>query len=457
MKKNDTLIGTCENYTYDGMGVVKADGFPLFVKGLLVNEKALIGVTKLKKTYGYARIIELLDSSDARKVPACPIAKACGGCQLQHMSYDEQLRFKRQKVQDVIKRIAHLDLEVLPVKGMEEPYFYRNKAQIPFCYTDGHLHSGFYRINSNTIIDMDTCCIQSKEINQIYADVRQVLLRYPHLAYSLRHVLIKHAVYKDEIMLVFISRPNDSQDWNALAREMVSLHSKIQSVMLNINDRKDNVILGEKEICLYGRDYIVDQMADFLFHISAKSFYQVNPVQTKVLYDTALQTCQLSGQEIVIDLYCGVGTISMFLAKHAKKVIGIEIVPSAIRNAKANAKRNEIHNIEFICSDATAYAKKLAQEKMHPDVVCVDPPRKGCAKSVLEDIVSMQPKRIVYVSCDPGTLARDLRILEDLGYHCEMVQPVDMFPQTHSIENVALLTKEAIGIQKFCKKSSLQE
>ena len=219
------------------------------------------------------------------------------------------------------------------------------------------------------------------------------------------------------------------------------LHPQITSVLLNINDRSDNVILGEEEILLAGRAYIEDQMEGLSFHISAKSFYQVNPSQTRVLYQTALEACGLSGTETVLDLYCGVGTISLFLARHAKKVVGIEIVEPAIRNAKENARRNGITNVEFICSDAAAYARTVVQEGIHPDVICVDPPRKGCAKSVLEDIVRMAPKRIVYVSCDPGTLARDLRILEDLGYETTWVQPVDMFPQTHSVETVVLLSK----------------
>lgn len=442
MKKNDTVIGICENYTYEGMGVVRVDGFPLFVKGLLVKEKALIKVVKVKKTYGYGRIQELLDESDQRCVPPCPLAKNCGGCQLQHMSYQEQLRFKQQKVQDVIDRIAKIEMAVYPVKGMERPYFYRNKAQIPFRMIDGMLHSGFYRINSNEIVDMEECRIQSPLINQIYQDIKKCFLRYPELLASLRHVLIKHAFNKEEIMVVLISRNNDHPAWKIVAEQMAQQHPQIKSVILNINERNDNVILGEKEVLLYGRDYIIDTMADYSFHISSKSFYQVNPIQTKVLYETALDACRLQGGETVLDLYCGVGTISMFLARYAKKVIGIEIVEAAIINAKANAKRNGITNIEFVCSDAAAYAKQIAGQGMRPDVVCVDPPRKGCAESVLRDIVSMHPQRIVYVSCDPGTLARDLHLLDEWGYRCEMVQPVDMFPQTYSVECVAALVKK---------------
>lgn len=260
------------------------------------------------------------------------------------------------------------------------------------------------------------------------------------MAAQLRHVLIKHAFARDEIMVVLITREMKSDRWKQLAETLMAAHPQIKGVVQNINQRKDNVILGEKEILLAGRPYIEDEIDGFTFRISSKSFYQVNPIQTRVLYEQALAHCELSGDEQVLDLYCGVGTISMFLARHAAKVTGIEIVPDAIRNAKENAARNAFDNLEFICSDAAAYADRLAAEGSKPDVICVDPPRKGCAKSVLEDIARMAPKRIVYVSCDPGTLARDLRILDELGYETVSVQPVDMFPQTSGVESVCLLS-----------------
>lgn len=441
MKKNELWTGRCENYTHDGMGVIKKDGFPYFVKGLLKGEKALIRTIKLKKTYGFGKLEELLDESPARAIPPCPLAGRCGGCQLQHMSYPEQLAFKRQKVQDVITRIAKLDLEVLPVIGMETPYFYRNKAQVPVGIVKGQTVSGFYRINSNDIVDMEECCIQSHLINKVYGTIRAHLQEDQQLAEQLRHVLIKHAFSRDEIMVVLITREMKSAGCKHLAETLMAAHPQIKGIVQNINQRKDNVILGEKEILLAGRPYIEDEIDGLTFRISSKSFYQVNPIQTRVLYEQALACCELSGNEQVLDLYCGVGTISMFLARHAAKVTGIEIVPDAIRNAKENAARNAFDNLEFICSDAAAYADRLAAEGNKPDVICVDPPRKGCAKSVLEDIARMAPQRIVYVSCDPGTLARDLRILDELGYETVSVQPVDMFPQTSGVETVCLLSK----------------
>lgn len=296
--------------------------------------------------------------------------------------------------------------------------------------------------NSNDIIDMDVCAIQSTAINAVYADVRKLLEQDEKTASLMRHVLIKHAFATKEMMVVFITRKNDAAKLKKIGEQLIRLHPNIKSVIMNINERKDNVILGDQETVLCGKEYITDQMDTFSFHISSRSFYQVNPVQTKVLYETALKACQLHGDETVLDLYCGVGTISMFLARHAKKVIGIEIVGPAIVNAKENARRNNITNVEFICSDAADYAKKVVDNKIKLDVVCVDPPRKGCAASVLENIVQMSPKRIVYVSCDAATLARDLHILEGLGYKTQMVQPVDMFPQTYSVETVVLLGRE---------------
>ena len=407
----------------------------------------MIRTVKLKKTYGFGKVEELLDESAARAIPPCPLAGRCGGCQLQHMSYPEQLAFKRQKVQDVITRIAGLDLEVLPVIGMDTPYFYRNKAQIPVGIVKGETVSGFYRINSNDIVDMEECCIQSHLINKVYGTVRAHLQEDQEMAAQLRHVLIKHAFVRDEIMVVLITREMKSDRWKQLAETLMAAHPQIKGVVQNINQRKDNVILGEKEILLAGRPYIEDEIDGFTFRISSKSFYQVNPIQTRVLYEQALACCGLSGDEQVLDLYCGVGTISMFLARHAAKVTGIEIVPDAIRNAKENAARNAFDNLEFICSDAAAYADRLAAEGSKPDVICVDPPRKGCAKSVLEDIARMAPQRIVYVSCDPGTLARDLRILDELGYETVSVQPVDMFPQTSGVETVVLLSHKKLTAQ----------
>ena len=439
MKKNDQVHGVCSGYTHDGHGVVKVNGFPLFVKGMLEGEEGDLVVTMAKKTFGYGRLLKRNVTSPQRVTPPCPIAKQCGGCQLQHMSYGEQLRFKKQKVQDVIQRIAHLDVEVQDVLGMQEYTHYRNKGQIPVGMDKGKTVTGFYRINSNSIIDTDTCLIQSERINEVLQEMRRLLQTYNN-ARVFRHLLIKHAFSSDEVMVVWIVRSFQIPHEKEMVRELSEALPFVKSIIVNLNQRTDNVILGDKEKLLYGERVIVDSIHDLKFSISSKSFYQVNPKQTEVLYGKALEFAQLTGKETVLDLYCGVGTISMFLAQQARHVTGIEIVPQAIQDARKNAALNGIANIEFVCSDAASYAKKLCEQGMHPDVIVVDPPRKGCDAEAIESMVMMQPKRIVYVSCDPGTLARDLKLLKEKGYHTEIVQPVEMFPFTHHVETVVLLS-----------------
>ena len=439
MKKNDQVHGVCSGYTHDGHGVVKVNGFPLFVKGMLEGEEGDLVVTMAKKTFGYGRLMKRSVTSPQRVTPPCPIAKQCGGCQLQHMSYSEQLQFKKQKVQDVIQRIAHLDVEVQDVLGMQEYTHYRNKGQIPVGMDKGKTVTGFYRINSNSIIDTDTCLIQSERINEVLQEMRRLLQTYNN-AKVFRHLLIKHAFSSDEVMVVWIVRSFQIPHEKEMVRELSEALPFVKSIIVNLNQRTDNVILGDKEKLLYGERVIVDSIHDLKFSISSKSFYQVNPKQTEVLYGKALEFAQLTGKETVLDLYCGVGTISMFLAQQARHVTGIEIVPQAIQDARKNAALNGIANIEFVCSDAASYAKKLCEQGMHPDVIVVDPPRKGCDAEAIESMVMMQPKRIVYVSCDPGTLARDLKLLKEKGYHTEIVQPVEMFPFTHHVETVVLLS-----------------
>lgn len=444
MKKNDKIIGICTSYTHEGHGVVKIDGFPLFVKNMMVNEEAEIIATMVKKNYGFGRVVRLIQSSDQRVTPKCSLAKVCGGCQLQHMSALEQASFKHQKVKDVITRIGKLSVEVEPILSMEYPFSYRNKGQIPVGMQQGQAVCGFYRIHSNEIIDMKTCPIQSDQINIVLEQIRKFIVKYPSVAKPMRHLLIKHAFHTNEVMVVFIARKGEIENLTPFMKDLVHEVPNIKSIILNINTRDDNVILGQREIVLYGNRTITDTIHDLSFCISSKSFYQVNPIQTEILYGKVLEFAQLNGTETVLDLYCGVGTISMFLAQKAKQVIGIEIVPQAIEDAKRNVQLNNLTNIEFVCSDVAEYATKLSQSNHFPDVIVVDPPRKGCDQETLDSIVKMQPKKMIYVSCDPATLARDLRILEDNGYYTKKIQPVDMFPQTFHVENVVLLTNSRI-------------
>ncbi|MEF9920011.1 MAG: 23S rRNA (uracil(1939)-C(5))-methyltransferase RlmD [Erysipelotrichaceae bacterium] len=441
MQKNDVISARCESYTYDGSGVVKVDGFPLFVSGLIVGEEAQIQVLKLKKTYGYGKVIKLVTPSVNRVQPKCPLFDKCGGCHIQHMSQSEQRHFKGQQVQQLMKRVAKNDLIVPEVIDMEDPYYYRNKAQIPVGKVDDKVVMGFYRTNSNVIIDHETCFIQSKAINEIALDCKALIEKFK-LTDELRHVLIKHAFATNEIMVVLISKKQELSQLDAFVAELCAHNSNICSVILNINDRGDNVILGDKEFILYGSDSIIDELSGLQFHISSKSFYQVNPLQTIKLYEKALAFADLKGTEEVLDLYCGVGTISLFMAQYAKHVTGIEIVEKAIDDAKLNAAINHIENVDFICEDATSYAKRMVDELKVVDVVMIDPPRKGCDELTIQAIADMLPSKVVYISCDPSTLARDLYRFHELGYTSKAIQNFDLFPQSYHIESVVLLTKE---------------
>ena len=440
MKKNDKFIGKCESYTFEGLGVIKHENMPVFVKNMILNEVGEIVITKVLKNYAFGRCLNLIEKSENRVEPKCPLSKQCGGCQLQHMSANEQKAFKKQRVQDCITRIAKLDIQVEDVISMENPYYYRNKGQIPVGVKDNQVCTGFYRIHSNDIIDMNECMIQHESINEILQVTKKLIQKYNNGSYF-RHLLIKVGFITKQIMIVFIVNDENVPHLDNMIQEL-SKNEQVKSMILNINQRNDNVILGEKEIVIYGNKTIQDKLHDLTFNISSKSFYQVNPVQTLKLYDTAVEYAQLTGNETVIDLYCGIGTISQFMAKKAKHVIGIEIVEDAIKDAKINAANNNIENIEFYCSDAGEFAKKLASQNYKPDVVSVDPPRKGCDQLTLDSILTMDPKRIVYISCDPSTLARDLKYLSEHNYLVERVQPVDMFPHSFHVETVASLIKK---------------
>lgn len=440
MKKNDQFIGKCESYTYEGLGVVKYENTPVFVKNMLLNETGEIIITKVLKNYAFGRMLNMIEKSSERVQPKCSLSKQCGGCQLQHMSFNEQKAFKKQRVQDCITRIGKIDLEVEDIISMENPYHYRNKGQIPVGIKDDKVVTGFYRIHSNDIIDMNECLIQHDSINDIVQETKKLLQKYQNGEYF-RHLLIKVGFVTQQIMIVFIVKDKKIPHLDEMI-QILSKNEHVKSIILNINQRNDNVILGEEEIVLYGKKTIQDQLHDLTFNISSKSFFQVNPIQTLNLYDLAVEYAKLSGKETVLDLYCGIGTISLFMAQKAKHVIGIEIVEDAIKDAKVNAQINGIENTEFYCSDAGTFAKKLVQENLKPDVISIDPPRKGCDQITLDSIIQMDPKRIVYISCDPSTLARDLNYLTQYQYEVQKVTPVDMFPHSYHVETVVLMSKK---------------
>ncbi len=447
VQKNDYIEVIFEDLTHDGAGVAKVDGYPLFVPNALPGEKAKIKVIKVNKGYGFGRLVEIYEESPYRVKPSCSIFKECGGCQLQHLSYEGQLKAKEKQVRDVLERIGKLDkVKVHPVLGMENPWRYRNKAQVPVGEQEGGLIGGFYQQRSHQIINMKECIIQQEKNDEVVQAVIDICSRYGIRAYDegrhkgdLRHIMARYGLVTGEVMVVLITRTNDLPHKNKIIEEIISRIPGVKSIVQNVNSNKTNVIFGDKTNVLWGEEVIYDYIGDIKFAISARSFYQVNPEQTKVLYEKALEYANLSGTENVVDAYCGIGTISLFLAQKAKKVFGVEIVPEAIEDAKRNAQLNGISNAEFAVGEAEVVIPKWYEEGNIADVLVVDPPRKGCDEALLQTIIAMKPKKVVYVSCNPGTLARDLRILEDGGYKTVEVQPVDMFPQTMHCEAVAWL------------------
>lgn len=443
MIKNQIISGKCLDYTFDGLGVVKYDTFCLFVKGMLVNEEGEIIVTSVKKNYGYGRLLKLTVPSSERREFPCQNAKQCGGCQLQHMSYQEQLSFKHDIVQKDINNIAHLETEVLSVLAAENPYAYRNKIIMPVKKDkSGNTATGFYRYNSHDIIPIEQCLLQSDVSNQLVNKIKILIDKYD-LSSLIRYVMLRDMVRTEQIMVVFICYKKDIKSLKPLCDELVKYESKIKSIILNVNGEDTNVVLGKEDYLLYGNDHIFDILCGLKFKVSAHSFYQVNTFQTEKLYMQAIKMAELSKNDIVLDLYCGVGTIGLSLSRYVKKVIGVEIVEQAIIDAKENARINQIDNAEFICGDAQKVVRKFQEENIHFDCIVVDPPRKGCSNDTIDSLINLQSKKIVYISCHPSTLARDLNKLKE-HYEIKMIQPVDMFSQTYHVETVVLLSHKKL-------------
>ena len=447
VQKNEYIEVIFEDLTHDGAGVAKVEGYPLFVPNGLPGEKAKIKVIKVNKGYGFGRLMEITEASPYRVEPECPIYKECGGCQLQHMSYEGQLRAKEKQVSDVLQRIGKLEnVKVHPVIGMENPWRYRNKAQVPIGENEGGLIGGFYQQRSHQIIDMKACIIQQERNDEVVKKVKEICNINGVRAYNeqkhkgeLRHIMARYGLKSGEVMVVLVTRTNELTGKKKIIEEIAKRIPGVKSIVQNINSKRTNVIFGDDTKVLWGEEVIYDSIGDIKFAISARSFYQVNPEQTKVLYDKALEYADLTGEENVIDAYCGIGTISLFLAQKARKVYGVEIVPEAIEDAKKNAELNGISNVEFAVGEAETVIPEWYENGVVADVLVVDPPRKGCDDKLLQTIINMKPKKVVYVSCNPATLARDLRVLEDGGYQTVEVQPVDMFPQTMHVECVAQL------------------
>ncbi|MFT8319002.1 MAG: 23S rRNA (uracil(1939)-C(5))-methyltransferase RlmD [Sporolactobacillus sp.] len=449
--KNDKISVTFTDLTQEGSAVAKVDGYTLFVPGGLPGEKALVQVIKTTKGYGYGRLLELTQTSASRVEPPCPIFDSCGGCSIQHIAPNAQLDFKRTMVANALQRIGGLTtINVASTLGMKNPWTYRNKIQVPVALEKGQFAFGFYRKRSHMIVNMDHCLITEPLIDEIVQTVRQIaeekgIQPYDEARHrgSLRHVMARIGKNTDEVMVVLVTKTDDLPFRKAFIDGLTSRYPQIKSIVHNINSKRTNAILGKESRTIWGRDAIYDQIDGITFAISAHSFYQVNPAQTEVLYQKALEFAALTGKETVIDAYCGIGTISLFLARAAKQVYGVEIVPEAIADARRNAERNGITNATFEVGKAEAVIPAWREQGIAPDVIVVDPPRKGCEASLIDTMLAMQPQRIVYVSCNPATLARDLKRLTAGGeYAVKKVQPVDMFPQTLHVECCVSLEKK---------------
>ena len=453
--KNQDYETVIEDMTMSGEGVGKIDGYALFVKDAIPGDRIIVRVTKIKKNYGYGRLMKIISPSPDRVEPLCPVSARCGGCTLMAMSYEKQLEFKNRLIRNNLERIGGLEgIELPPVVGMENPLRYRNKAQFPVGRDrNGNIVMGFYAGHSHSIVECKDCIIGSDVNAVILAIIKEYMLKYNISPYDeelhkgqVRHILIRTGFSTGEIMVCPVINGTSLKHEDELVKMLKSLtfdhDRKIASIMLNFNREKTNVILGDECRLLYGKAYIEDCIGNIRYQISPLSFYQVNPVQTKKLYDLAMDFAGLTGSETVWDLYCGIGTISLFLARKARRVYGVEIIPQAIENALNNARINGITNAEFYVGKAEeVLPEKYEKEHIYAEVIVVDPPRKGCDEALLDTMVKMNPERIVYISCDSATLARDLKYLTGRGYEVKKVQGVDQFGFSCHVETVVLMSR----------------
>ena len=450
LKKNEIKTGQVLDLTHEGHGVVKIDRYPIFVPNALINETIEYKIIKVKKNFAIGKLLNVIVESDSRVEPPCVYYDKCGGCQLQHMTYQAQLTMKKEQVINLFHRKGSFnDTVIHDTVGMEDPWRYRNKSQIPIGLNNNKKPIiGFYRQRSHDIIDMDSCLIQDEKHQQVMNDVKQLISELNISVYNektkkglLRHLVVRTGHYTNQMMIILVTNGKAFNQANQLVEALVKLHPNVTSIKQNINDAHSNVIMGRKSITLYGTDEIEDKLSEITFNISDQSFYQINSHQTEKLYNQALEYAQLTGNEIVLDTYCGIGTIGLYMAGKSKHVYGVEVVPSAIKDAEENATINQLENTTFVCGKAEEVILKWKAEGIRPDVVMVDPPRKGCDETFIKTLLELNPKRIVYISCNPSTQQRDAQLLSQ-QYDLKEITPVDMFPQTTHIETVALFERK---------------
>ena len=448
IRKNTVHTLDITGYTAEGMGVARLEGRVVFVPYTIQGERWRVRLEKVNKNVAWGRGVELLLPSPMRLQPDCPLFGKCGGCQFRHMRYEEELRAKGQRIADALERVGHVKLDLPPVLGTERPDRYRNKVQFPVSQGKQGLAVGYYRPRSHDVLDAPDCPLQPEAVTRLRAAFKGWMEAHRVPPYSegtgrglIRHLYVR-ASSRGESLVCVVANGDSLPNGSALADALRQAEPGLAGVVLNTNTRDTNVILGDRYDTLWGRDWLEEDLCQLTFRLSVPSFFQINRDQTERLYRTALDFAQLTGSETVLDLYCGIGTISLALAKQAGRVIGAELVPQAIEDARENARRNGITNAEFFCGDAGAVARRLAEEGVRPQVVCVDPPRKGLAPEVPAILAGMAPDRMVYVSCDPATLARDTDRFRALGYRPVKAQGVDLFPRTAHVETIVLLQRE---------------
>lgn len=449
LSKNDKIELTIDALTSEGSGVGRYNGFAVFVRGTVPQDKIIAHIIKRSKNYAIGIIDKIIQPSSERIESDCPYSKKCGGCSFRHMTYDEELKYKKSRVQDALNRIGHLDIEVDEIIGADDLSHYRNKAQYPVDISDGEMFAGFYAYKSHRIIPCADCKLQPAEFEKGLEAFAKWIESENITSYNeqtgngiLRHIYFRKGFATGEVMACAVINANSIPNGELLVSLLREKVDGLTSVAVNINKEKTNVILGKETNIIWGEKYIRDSLLGKDFLISPNSFYQVNHNQCEKLYAKAKAFAGLTGTETVLDLYCGVGTIGLTMAENVKQLVGIEIIPQAIENAKENAKINHITNAQFICADAPKGAEILKKQGVNPDIIILDPPRKGCEKSLFDTIEQLSPKKIVYVSCDSATLARDLAILKGKGYEAKKVSAVDMFPRTPHVECVTLIEKD---------------
>lgn len=448
--KNEKYVVDIIDNGFEGEGIAKIDGLTVFVPGSIKGEKCEILIVKVLASHAYGKIVNIIEKSENRKESDCATYKRCGGCSLRHMTYEHTLKLKRQVVQNLVNKGLKEKVEVLETIGMENPYNYRNKAQYPVgLNSDGQPEVGVFAQRTHTIIPIQTCLIQTEISQKIAKTIIDFVKEKNIQVYDeenqkglLRHIVIKVGKYTNQVMCILVLNDSKFDQEQELVKLLCEKYPEIKTIVKNINNKNTNVILGKENINLYGNGYIEDKLGEYIFKISPMSFYQVNPVQAEILYTTAINQANLDKNDILFDLYCGIGTIGIFASKYVNKVYGIEIVPQAIEDAKENAKINDVKNIEFICGDVeVAFDELINKEKIAPSAIIVDPPRKGLDSKTVENIAKIKPAKLVYISCNPATMVRDLTKLENI-YNIKAIQPVDMFPWTNGVESITILEIE---------------